>query len=333
MNLNTNFLNILREFIPDLLREFPKYKDNLHKGIYVILDNKDNVFSESQYIDVDIVYKHSKTVMPLHFFDILYENSTIFDLKSEDESKRFDFIIDIDFKNLWNSTQNNNTKEILMNYLKMFMMSIISDIEDKSMFGDSSELNDVFNNPEFSKKIEATMSDLNDFFNKRETSNNNDNSETSSEMPSKDDIEEHLNSLLNGKIGKLAKEIADETFIDLDIDMNDKNINIDTMMKKLLQDPNKIMDLTKNISSKLDEKMKSGEIDDNEIMEEASEIMKKMKNMKNMPNMPDMSNMFNMFNRKNKKGDMNMDFSNFASMMQKNQNKERLLKKLQEKKK
>lgn len=332
MNLNTNFLNILREFVPDLLCEFPEYKEKLHTGIYIILENKDNVFSESQYIDVDTVYKHSKSMMPLHFFDILYENVNMFESKSNNNSNSFELIIGIDFQYLWNSTQNENTKEILMKYLKMFMMSIISDIDDKSLFGDTSELFEAFNKPEFSEKLESTIKDLNDFFNKHENcteDNNNDsnheNTDSTNELPSKDDIEEHLNSLLNGKIGKLAKEIADETFTDLNIDVNDKNVNLDSVMKTLLQDPNKIMGLTKNIGSKLDQKMKSGEINDNELMEEASEIMKKMKNM------PGMSNMFNMFNKKNKKGDFKMDLSKMGSFMQKHQTRERMLQKLQEK--
>ena len=45
------------------------------------------------------------------------------------------------------------------------------------------------------------------------------------------------------------------------------------------------MNMVKNVGSKLDEKLKSGEIKESELMKEASELMEKMKNMPGMKNM------------------------------------------------
>jgi len=45
--------------------------------------------------------------------------------------------------------------------------------------------------------------------------------------------------------------------------------------------------LVKNVGSKLDEKMKSGDIKESELLEEASKIMQKMKSMPGMDNMKD----------------------------------------------
>ena len=46
-----------------------------------------------------------------------------------------------------------------------------------------------------------------------------------------------------------------------------------------------LMNMVKNVGSKLDEKLKSGEIKESELMKEASELMEKMKNMPGMKNM------------------------------------------------
>jgi hypothetical protein len=53
--------------------------------------------------------------------------------------------------------------------------------------------------------------------------------------------------------------------------------NTADIMKKMMRNPAKIMDLVKKIGSKLDDKMKDGSISQEEIMKEVSEIMTKMK--------------------------------------------------------
>ena len=48
------------------------------------------------------------------------------------------------------------------------------------------------------------------------------------------------------------------------------------------------MDLIKNVGSKLDEKIKSGEIKESELIEEASDLLKNMKDMPGMGNIQSM---------------------------------------------
>ena len=50
-------------------------------------------------------------------------------------------------------------------------------------------------------------------------------------------------------------------------------------MKNLFKNPTKILSIVKNIGSKLEEKFKSGEMKESELLEEAQEIMGKMKDM------------------------------------------------------
>ena len=149
-------------------------------------------------------------------------------------------------------------------------------------------------------------------------------------IPNPEDIQNHLNSLMGGKIGKLAKEIADETASELDIDTN--NINgVGDIFSKLFKNPGQLMSMIKKVSSKLDQKLKSGEIKEAELMKEANDLVEKMKNT---PGMKDMEKMLGKMGMGGKGGKVNMNM--FQSMMKSNikksSQKERMLNKLNQRK-
>jgi hypothetical protein len=107
-------------------------------------------------------------------------------------------------------------------------------------------------------------------------------------MPNAQDIHSHINSMMGGKLGKLAMELAEETAEGLNLDM-DNTGDTKEVFQKLFQNPAKMMSMVKNIGSKIDDKIKSGEIKESELMKEGMELLEKMKNM---PGMGDMQKMF-----------------------------------------
>lgn len=131
--------------------------------------------------------------------------------------------------------------------------------------------------------------------------NANENGETEPNAKA-ESIHDHISQILNGKIGKLAKEIAEETAKDVDFDMNDftgeptngENVDFKNVFQKMFKNPGKLMSLVKNVGSKLDQKFKSGEIKESELMQEASDLLSKMKNMPGMGNLTDMLNKMGM---------------------------------------
>jgi hypothetical protein len=60
------------------------------------------------------------------------------------------------------------------------------------------------------------------------------------------------------------------------------------VFQKLFKNPGKLMGLVKNVGTKLDTKIKSGDLKESELLEEATEIMGKMKDMPGMGNIQDM---------------------------------------------
>ena len=120
-----------------------------------------------------------------------------------------------------------------------------------------------------------------------------------------DKMGDHL-LLMNGKIGSMAKEIAEEATKEF---QNDKGeFDQEEAMKQLLKNPGKIMNLVKNIGGKLEEKLKSGEYKESELMEEAQELMGKMKDM------PGVKQMMASMGLEGAGG--KMDFKGMASRMQ-----------------
>ena len=101
-------------------------------------------------------------------------------------------------------------------------------------------------------------------------------------MPNLDDLHKHLKGLFDGKIGTLAKELAEEISGDLSgllgEDMKDIRSTQD-MFQKIMKNPAKISELIKTIGDKLKKKMSSGDISQEELMKEATELMNKMKDM------------------------------------------------------
>ena len=85
--------------------------------------------------------------------------------------------------------------------------------------------------------------------------------------------------------------------------------------------------MVKKVGSKLDEKIKSGEIKESELMEEASELMKKMKNM------PGMAGMEGLFSKMGIPNSKKMNFSAMENKLNTNikntKTKERMRSKLE----
>lgn len=99
-------------------------------------------------------------------------------------------------------------------------------------------------------------------------------------IPNLEEAHEHLKGIFDGKIGKLAKELAEEISGDFN-DLVGENTEGTTqdVLKNLMKNPKKMMGLVKKVGDRLTQKMDSGEISKDEIMKEATDIMAKMKEM------------------------------------------------------
>jgi hypothetical protein len=278
---NEDFKKIITDLCKDLFTTFPELNDNLNQDIIGLLNNDEDALSR--------VFNYCKTVFPERFFDILYQNAEMFSLTSEMNTH---FLPGIDFKYLWNSDISDKTKDILWKYLQLILFCIVNNMSDSDGFGDTAKLFEAINGDEFKKKLEETINNMKDMFNDINLNTNSQedasgNGINLNDLPDAQQFHEHINGMMDGKLGKLAREIAEETANDLNIDP--ENIgDAEEYFKTLFKNPTKLMGLVKNVGDKLDHKIKSGQIKESELIEEASNIVKRMKDMPGMENIQNM---------------------------------------------
>ncbi len=298
------FENIMTDFINDLKNSFTEY--------HTIINT---YYNDDETLKMDMLFQYVMREFPEKFFDILYENDDFFENK--DNNKK-ELLPGIDFVELWNlEGLTDSIKEKIWKYLQLLLFSVVSHVKSNESFGDTAKLFEAIDENEFKEKLEKTISGMSSLFedmgldmndveldddeipdlkqddNDETDDLNEDNKEKKknmfdkSNLPNADDIHKHISSMMEGKLGKLATEIAEETAAELDIDLNGAT-NEQDVFKTLFKNPSKLMGLVKKVGGKLDSKIKAGDIKESELMDEASELMKKMKDMPGMDNIQDM---------------------------------------------
>jgi hypothetical protein len=198
------------------------------------------------------------------------------DLLQENESlfaETHFFLPEVDFKVLWNETITPTTKTTLWKYLKLILFSILGHIDA----------------PFPEEKMKEAMDNMKNMF------------------EGKEGLEKELEGMMGGKIGALAKEIAEETI--------GKEEDFKTMMK----DPSSLFSLASTIGEKIEKKIKSGDLKESELIEEAAMMFQKIKGM------PGMSQFETMFQGKMNTGGMK---NKMDQQLKKAKMKERLQQKL-----
>ena len=286
------FSKVIKDFIEDLKTTFPEYLPLIHKWWksethFENIENeeeRETALKLTQEKNIQMLFEFCQKKIPQRFFDILYQNEDLFKENSEFDTE---FLPNIHFKNLWQCEISQKTRETIWKYLQLIMFSIVGTLDNKDAFGDTAKLFEAINEDEFKSKLEETMSHIQGLFdlsgNFASNLNEDINMENMPNMPNAEDIHEHITGMLDGKLGQLAKEIAEETANNLNFDMENVG-DMKDVFQKLIKNPTQLMGLVKTVGDKLDSRIKSGEIKESELISEATEMMNKMKNMPGMGN-------------------------------------------------
>ena len=218
------FSKIIKDFYRDILTTFPECKEKLGETDINFLTGDG---------DCLILYLYCKKVYPERFFDILYQNVEIF----KDDDINTKFLPNIEFKNLWKEDISDKTRDVIWKYLQLVLFSVSKGLDTDESFGDTAKLFEAINEEDLKGKLEQTMKDMGEMF--KDTSNNmfsglsgEDMSGINMEdMPNPEDMQDHINGLLGGKLGRLAHEIAEETADELNVDMDDAT-NVSDVFQK-----------------------------------------------------------------------------------------------------
>ena len=268
--ITEDFVKVIYDLINDILFAFPEFKQGLHLDLHNIKETRDEDSIRS-------VYEHIKLVFPERFFDILYKNEDMF----SKEEINTEFLPGIDFKDLWKADISNSTKETIWRYLQIILFSVIGKVNSQESFGEAAKLFEAINEDELKQKLEETMNNLQNMMGESGGGPIDVSGINLDQLPNPNDIQDHISGILDGKLGKLAKEIAAETAAELNIDAENAT-SINDVFQNLFKNPGKLMSLVQNVGGKLDSKIKSGEIKESEIMQEASQLLSKMKDIPGM---------------------------------------------------
>ena len=271
-NENNDIINILN---------YIKYKISIeNEDETYVTENPDFQLIEDYNTSCKNLLLHCLETFPKIFFEILYKNEDLFkivnnetandetandettnDETTNDETinKEYDTFLlpNIDFKILFNDKDiSEKTRETLWNYLQIVLFSIISNIESENSFGDAAKLFEAFDNEKLFEKFSNVFDNIKNMYNDADSNNtdSNDISENNifnkfknmadlsfTNLPEIGETYDHLKSVLNGKIGKLAMEFGEELYNELDLkDLENSGVqNINDVYKNLFKNPGK----------------------------------------------------------------------------------------------
>jgi len=268
-----NLRSIVIDFTNDLTKVFPEYAFMWERWL------------TADDVEYERLQQHFLAVFPERFFDIINSNNEIF---SETSDANTMFLPDVDFKLLFNCEGvSENTKTSMWKYLQLLLFTVMGSVKDTSNFGDTLNMFESMDENDLHSKMKETMDGLGQFFeraeqNEQEETAEDDDSPRPFKLPKPEVLHEHMKTLMEGKLGKLAKELTEEFTEDLKdvFDENDpNNKSIKDIMAQIMKDPKKIMSIMKKITDRLQNKMKSGDISQDELMKEVSGIVEKFKAM------------------------------------------------------
>jgi hypothetical protein len=289
------FIKVIRDFIGDLKVTFPEYiplidkwwKSKEHFNYIDEEEDRNKAYEKSENKSAKLLFEFCKKKLPPRFFDILYQNNEIF---KEDSDVDTEFFPKIHFKNLWQCDISDKTRDTIWKYLQLMLFAVVGTLDNKDAFGDTAKLFEAINQEEFKTKLQETLSQMQGLFDMPTGENLSENlgeGLNPSDLPNAEEINNHITGMLDGKLGQLAREIAEETAANLNMDFEGAT-DMKDIFNNLMKNPTKLMGLVKNVSDKLDSKIKSGELKESEMIQEATELMNKMKGMPGMGNIQSM---------------------------------------------
>ena len=359
------FSSIILDFIEDLNRTFPEYKslwwvyskETSEQGWIDLYEYCLTVYPERFF---DILYqndelfdtnKNSNTYfLPNVEFKRLYNCKGVSENTKTSLWKYLQLILFTVIGNVKDKTEFGETMNIFEGINEEELQSKITEamsgltdffqnMENKMKTDDDAEDEDDGddNMKNFFKTMEEEMKKD---FGDSEQSQPNDNMPETHSIPNPEDLHNHLKGLFGGKLGSLAKELMEELSHDLEetlgINANEFNNNTQPadVFKKMMRHPDKFMKLIQKIQSKFQDKMKSGDLSQEDLMKEAGEMLRKMKEMGG--NSKQMNEMFqNMAKGMGGMGGgskMRMDTGKLDRMLKTQDTKERLRAKLEKRK-
>jgi hypothetical protein len=244
------FIKIITDMTADLGATFPEKAHLWEKWTAVKLDELPHRLYVTEIADL---FEFCRSVCAEHFFSILYQDADLFDAPD-----RAVFLPGVDFADLFHCEGvSDNTRTALWNYIRLIAFTVAGDLG--GLAGD-----------DMGSKLADAARDIEAFFATQKQS------DTPVAAAGPTGVPEPAGPM-EGKLGALARDVADEIGGEFaDMMGGAECANISEVMQKLMKNPAKLASLVQTVSSKLNDKVGSGDISNDELMREAAQFMKGM---------------------------------------------------------
>ena len=243
--------------------------------------------ADSPEEDMRALFAHCRAVFPASLDSIMSQNAAIF---SPDSDANTEFLPDVQFKALFfGPGVSDSTRAALWRHLRQ--LALLTAVSGPS--GDDADMYkklaaaaaaaaaafDGSDQAEMHEKLKDAVKNVFDFFPATESDDaraaGGAPEGTAPGIPG-------LDGLLDGKIGALVKELAEDISGDLAALLGKTPGAADgadgaDVLKGLMADPSKMAELVKSIGAKISGKMASGEVSHEELAREADAMMEKMR--------------------------------------------------------
>ena len=255
----------LVSFVKEMVVIFPEYETVLNNSYKDILENPNS--------NTDIYVKEYMTNVKVYNSYLAKKDDTLFKINSE-----LNFIRGIDFRNVWAKDINEVTRQNIWKYLQTLV------VIGKKVVGEDDEIEkllDNFNNGE-SEKLPNMENIKEETENMMEMLKNMTQITQNPEETTEEETEKTNNPFEGGLINDIAKELTGELNLD-NLNIGEPK-NMNEAFNNLLGGGNSgnFLDLINKVGEKIQNKVKSGAINQNDLMKEAQNMMGNLKNPEQM---------------------------------------------------
>jgi hypothetical protein len=276
-NIPCDFFKIITDFANDICRVFPEYTSIVNK--YILSEKEKTDDSKLK------LYNFVGKVIIQNKEYILSKNEELF-LNTDENVLNTEFLPRIVFSHIWEGDISEITKTTIWKYLTLLFVTI-----SKQQSGGKEEidldeiLSGIMDETGPETETETQLSE--------ETSPSE--TQQQQQIPGIGELPEQFQNMMGGSLGKLAMELAQET--SMEGVENKGTLDLFSMMGK--------------IGSKIENKLKSGELSESSLLEESMGLINSMGGANNI------QSMMNMFKGGASKG--GFDFSALQKMAEQSQ--------------
>ena len=281
MDLNEKILSVFKKMINDIMDVYPEQKGSIYEKYESVMNMETLNLEECELLK--------------KFMDNINKNSS--KITNKDVDVITDDLIDgIPLKKIWESDISDSAKDEIWKYLQTFCIISIN-------LNSSKELQELLSG-ETGTIDPENRKDLKDLkrIKKLKESIDTINTNKTNDVPDMNGMNDIFS---NTGIGQLAKEIAEglnfEEMLGQNSDLDEGEQNMEDVMQNIMN-PANFMNLFQNINSKVQEKIQSGDIDENMLTGEAQNLYGNFQNnpmFQSMMNNPELKKFQKQMNKDN----------------------------------